>query len=152
MSSSTYQENTPTASTFPMKKPLTFDLALMWSVRRWGMLGLLLALAVTLGSREVASAATLRTINLNTGYDQLNDLLIPVGQRDNEWRVTSPPLNGDAAFVVNNIAWANQNPNFLLKADGFPLTPLRLRSVLRRVLTRMSSISPCLRGFPPRSS
>ena len=75
------------------------------------MLGLLLALAVTLGSRDVASAATLRTINLNTGYDQWSNLPIAVGQRDNEWRVTSPPLNGDAAFVVNDTIWVNQNPS-----------------------------------------
>ncbi len=102
-----------TSALGPMKRLLAFDLPLMRSVGRLGAMGLLLALAVTLGSREVASAATLRTINLNTGYDQLNDLLIPVGQQDNEWRVTSPPLNGDAAFVMDDGPWANQTPNFL---------------------------------------
>lgn len=80
-------------------------------VGRWGVLGLLLQLAATLGWSEVASATTLQTINLNTGYDQWSNLPIAVGQQDNEWRVTSLPLNGGPTFVVDDAIWVNFNTN-----------------------------------------
>lgn len=122
---------TATSALRSMKRLLTFDRPLMRSVGRWAAMGLLLALAVTLGSREVASAATLRTINLNTGYDQSSNLLIPVGQRDNEWRVTSPPLNGGAAFVVNDSIWVGLNPSL---PANFPMS--------RWISTNTSPASP----------
>ncbi|GEM_PF-6905531 len=84
----------------------------------WGVLGLVLALAVTLGSGEVAFAAT-RTINLNTGYDQWSNQKIGVSQQDNEWRVTFDPTStlpppslatGRPADVVNDSGWVLFNP------------------------------------------
>lgn len=105
---------------------------LLRPVRRSGVPGLLLALAVTLGSGGVASAVP-RTINLNTGYDQWSSTAIGPGQQDNEWRVTSPPLNGGAAFaafVVNtNLGWTVTGsfpPNtrwISINPTATPLTP-----------------------------
>ncbi len=87
------------------------------SALNWGVL--VLTLAVTLGSSEVTSAATLRTINLNTGYDQwaASPALIPVGGVDNEWRVVVDPTSlppepsgngvstGRPADVVIDVLW-----------------------------------------------
>ena len=109
------------------------DARLPRSVRRWRVLGLL-ALTVTFGRGEVASATTLRTINLNTGHDQWSNLPIAVSQQDNEWRVISPPLNGGAAFVVSDAIWVGQNPNLptsfpnsswiSINTTGTPLSPV----------------------------
>lgn len=60
--------------------------------------------------------AQTRTIFLNTGYDQLSNKKINVGEQDNEWRVIfdstnpppSPPLaNGRPADVVSDAGWVN---------------------------------------------
>jgi uncharacterized repeat protein (TIGR01451 family) len=65
---------------------------LLRSVRNWGVLGLVLALAVAFGSFE--ADASVQTINLNTGFDQWSNSLIPFGGQDNEWRVIVDPGNG----------------------------------------------------------
>jgi hypothetical protein len=88
------------------------------SARGPGVLGLALALGLTLGSLDVASATTPRTINLNTGYDQWSAFpaLINVGQKDNEWRVILDPTPGNPApperpaDVVTDLGWATSFP------------------------------------------
>jgi hypothetical protein len=86
---------------------------LLRSARRWGVLGLVLALLVGLstlagvssftgGATSLAQsplpeaiAQTTRTINLNTGFDQWASTPAPiaVGGLDNEWRVITDPTS-----------------------------------------------------------
>ena len=75
------------------------------------------------GSKVLAQPVT-QTIFLNTGFDQwlASPALIPVGQKDNEWRVITDSVNGvpnpslatgRPADVVSNATWGVfQDANF----------------------------------------
>jgi hypothetical protein len=78
---------------------------------------------VTLALMGTEVMAQIRTVNLNTGYDQWSTppQKIAVGQQDNEWRVIfdttnqpppSPPSTGRPADVVSDNTWGSVNfPN-----------------------------------------
>lgn len=89
--------------------------------RRCGVPGLVLGLAaVTSASKAMAVP---RTIILNTGFDQANNLLLRPGalpppqpcDRDNEWRIVGGlgPAFEEPSFVVDDTSWENPsgNPN-----------------------------------------
>jgi hypothetical protein len=70
------------------------------------LLGLVLALAVVFGSREITAQAQTQAIDLNTGYKQVTTSLIPFLQQDDDWQVTADPINTALprpAIVVDNL-------------------------------------------------
>lgn len=99
-----------------MRKTLTLALALV-------TLALALIAPAFRGSKVLAQPVT-QTIILNTGFDQwlAPPALIPIGQKDNEWRVITDSVNGvpnpllatgRPADVVSNATWGVfQDANF----------------------------------------